>query len=283
MKFTCFSFLFLPLLAAVSPSCDSWDNPPPARDPLCFEEVMSRGLEGCMGYYDIPGCSWAVLRADSLAHSGSEGRIHSGSDIRIDPTGHFQIGSLGKSYTAFLAARCVEEGLLTWETRLFDVLPGWREEANRAYDSLRLMDLLSHNTPLPPLNVMVTHLNRKTGKPVYENLPAFEGTDLERRHAFCRYALSLEPVETSGLNYGNAGYSLAAAMLEQVTGRSWEELAGELAGDLGIEIGQERPNKTDPTQPWGHRRRDDGTLEPVGPADARFFTDPISSPRGTST
>jgi len=152
--------------------------------------------------------------------------------------------------------------------------------AHSAYEDITLSDLLSHNTTLRPLDAHKTHVDKTTGKLVYEDVPNFSGSDFERRRAFGKYALSLTPVEASGVNYGNAGYVLAGCMIEEVTGKTWENLAIELASELDMEIGFERPNRFDSSQPWGHLLTNNNCLEPIAPDEPKVYNDPLSSPAG---
>ena len=265
--------------ALVFVSCGPGDAAVESRTPLPFAEVRERGIDGCMDYYRVPGCAWAVL-GDSGVITGTAGNIFIGSDEVIELTHHFQIGSLGKSFTSLMAAKCVEEGLLTWDSKLFSVLPEWEKNARSEYEDLTLSDLLSHQTNLQPLNKHRTRVDRKSGKLVYKDIPNFTGTDAERRSAFCQYALSLQPAESKGLNYGSSGYCLAGCMLERVRGKTWEELALQLAADLDMEIGFERPNRFDPSQPWGHLRTTKNRLEPVSASETKVYNDPIFAPAG---
>ncbi len=260
-------------------SCTKCENEYVNRTPLSFEQVKEMGIEGCLEYYMVPGCTWAVLD-DNGIKAGSAGDIIIGSGDRIETNHRFQIGSLGKSFTALMAAKCVEEGLLCWDTKLFTVFPNWKENAHSAYEDITLSELLSHNTKLQPLNAHKTHVDKKTGRLVYEDIPNFTGSDFERRREFGKYALSLTPVEKDGVNYGNVGYVIAGCMIEEVTGKTWEYLAIELASDLDMEIGFERPNRIDPTQPWGHLLVNNNCIEPIAPNEPKVYNDPLSSPAG---
>ncbi|MCF8391370.1 MAG: beta-lactamase family protein [Bacteroidales bacterium] len=260
-------------------SCDPYEVVVESRTPLLFSEVKEKGIEGCMEYYLVPGCAWAVLDEEGIV-SGTAGSIFDGSKQEIELAHHFQIGSLGKSVTSVMAAKCVEDGLLRWDSKLFDILPEWKEKAHPGYSDLTIRDLLSHRTQLPPLNKHSTHIDTKTGKLVYDDIPNFTGSDSARRSMFCKYALSLQPVEVEGLNYGNSGYSLAGCMMEKVTGKSWEDLALSLAEDLDMNIGFERPNRFDSSQPWGHLRLNGDRLEPVSAEEQKIYNDPILAPAG---
>lgn len=267
------------ILLLILSSCHTSDHSFTIRPPLSFSQVKEMGIEGCLDYYMIPGCSWAVINGQDVT-TGASGEIVLGSGKPIETTHRFQIGSLGKSFTSLMAAKCVERGLLDWDTTILSVFPTWRESMQTAYEDITLADLLSHTTKLQPLNAHQTSVDRNTGKLVYRDIPNFSGPDTPRRREFSKYALTLSPVETEGLNYGNAGYIIAGSMIEAVTGKTWESLALELASELQIEIGFERPNRLDPSQPWGHRIVHTNRLEPIAPTTLEIYNDPLSSPAG---
>ena len=275
-------FLSVIILLLILSSCQTSDHGYAIRPPLSFSQVKEMGIEGCLEYYMIPGCSWAVINGQEVT-TGASGEIVLGSRQPIDTTHRFQIGSLGKSFTSLMAAKCVEKGLLAWDTTILSVFPTWRESMQTAYEEITLADLLSHRTRLQPLNAHQTSVDRNTGRLVYRDIPNFSGSDTHRRREFSNYALTLSPVETEGMNYGNAGYIIAGCMIEAVTGKSWESLALELASELKIEIGFERPNRLDPAQPWGHRIVYSNRLEPIAPTNLEIYNDPLSSPAGNIT
>lgn len=267
------------LLFSMFTSCSKCEEDFLIQTPLTFSQVKEMGVEGCMEYYMVPGCAWAVLDDQGIT-TGTVGSIIEGSLNEIEITHRFQIGSLGKSYTSLMAARCVEEGLLNWDSELFSIIPEWKDDAHSEYENITLSDLLSHKTKLNPLDRHLTHVDKKTGKLVYDDIPNFSGSDYERRREFSQYALSLTPVDTEGLNYGNSGYVIAGCMIEEVTGKTWETLAMELASDLDMEIGFDRPNGIDATQPWGHLLTGNNCLEPIAPDDPGVYNDPLSAPAG---
>lgn len=267
------------VLTITAVSCSKYEDDIVSVPSLSFSQVKEKGIEGCMEYYTVPGCAWAVLKDDRLT-TGTAGKIFDGSNNAIEISHHFQIGSLGKSFTALMAAKSVEGGLILWDSKIIEVLPEWKEATHPAYWHLTLTDLLSHQTKLPPLDKHRTHVDPKTGQLVYEDIPNFTGSDQERRKAFCQYALSLDPVETESFNYGTSGYSIAGCMLEKVSGKTWEELAFELASSMDMEIGFERPNRLDADQPWGHIISKKHGLEPVAPDETSIKLDPIFSPAG---
>jgi CubicO group peptidase (beta-lactamase class C family) len=97
------------------------------------------------------------------------------------------------------------------------------------------------------------------------------GTLPQQRLEIARQALSRPPGIPPDTKYwySNVGYILAGAVMEQLTGRAWEDLMRErLFGPLGISTGGFGPpgaaGKTD--QPWGHSSFVGKPIDPGSPA-----------------
>lgn len=114
--------------------------------------------------------------------------------------------------------------------------------------------------------------------PAYDDLDASEfgqlralsGTPTEQRRDFALWVLAHKPTvapRTTRL-YSNAGYAIAAAMAERVTGQSWESLMqARIFEPLGIHPTFEWPAFDNPEQPWGHFETKNG-VRPHDPHDA---------------
>jgi D-alanyl-D-alanine carboxypeptidase len=181
-----------------------------------------------------------------IAYDGVR-RVDGDDAVRADD--RFHIGSNAKAMTALLGALAVERGLLTWETTAADVL---------GVGTPTLRQLLTHAAGLLPYGdddeVAVVEIST--------------GTPAERRAAFARRALTEEPLFEPGARhaYSNAGPTVAAAMVEAVTGVPWETaLTTELFDPLGIDGRVGWPILHAAAAPLGHQLKD-GRLLPHDPA-----------------
>ena len=90
---------------------------------------------------------------------------------------------------------------------------------------------------------------------------------IERRYRILRENLADPPGSPIGeFSYSNAGYTVAAAMAEKLTGQSWETLMEErLFAPLGMaSAGFGAPNTPhEVDQPWSHRRDSAGVWIPA--------------------
>jgi non-ribosomal peptide synthase protein (TIGR01720 family) len=124
----------------------------------------------------------------------------------------WHLGSIAKSMTATLVARLVEQGRVRWDDTVGEVLgdlaPGMQ--------STTLRHLLSHRSGL-------------SSKIDSMSFPAFSHDPLQARDTrrrFLRMALEAVPcgAAKTTFEYSNAGYIAVAALLEQKTDQSWEQL-----------------------------------------------------------
>lgn len=110
----------------------------------------------------------------------------------------FWIASITKALTATAAVRLAERGAIRLDTRVAEVFP----TTSGPLRDRTLKQLLAHRAGL-------------------EHRYAADGI-AERELAVA--AINAHGVETDGFKYSNDGYSLAAAMLEQMTGRPFEQI-----------------------------------------------------------
>ncbi|MEO1549062.1 MAG: serine hydrolase domain-containing protein [Pseudomonadota bacterium] len=175
-----------------------------------------------------PGIGLALVDKDQV-HRTVTGRAWRGGP-RLEPHAQWHLGSLGKAITATLAARLVEAGMIAWDTPLGSVLgPG-------PFGAVRLQDLLCHRGRLVP-NV--------------PNFGAFQGDDLRALRRQATDLLRETEPGPDGYVYSNAGYVVAAAMLEAAADAPFEALlAAHLFASLGLkDVGFGPPQKG----PQGHR------------------------------
>jgi CubicO group peptidase (beta-lactamase class C family) len=137
-----------------------------------------------------------------------------------------------------------------------------------AWEKVTLRQVLAHRAGLRhEPDGLAQVLNELVGRPPRAPL----GTLPQQRLEIARQALSRPPGIPPDTKYwySNVGYVLAGAVLEQLTGRTWEELMRErLFQPLGISTGGFGPPGTaDKTeQAWGHSPVLGKPLDPRSPA-----------------
>jgi len=243
-------------------ACGS-NTPDPSDPQSLFEEYrqvrlqdtqsFNQFLENIIKHYRIPGIAVALVSKDNIVKMGVVGVRKSDSTAKINLNDIFCIGSCTKSMTAVVAATLIEEGVLSWDTQAVDLFEELAGEINPGYQNISLKELLSHQSGIEPF-----YSDRLFE--IYSLFPFISGTEKEQRKKFTLWQLEQDPANEPGsFNYSNGGYVVAASILEEVSGRSWERLIQErLFQPLKMSsafIGM--PYEKDLSQPWRHYYRDE--------------------------
>jgi CubicO group peptidase (beta-lactamase class C family) len=238
------------------------DNAPVNVDAI-LQSILGRGGERF-------GMAAAVLRGERIIAQGAAGVRKRGTTERITLDDQFHLGSCTKAMTATLVAMLVEEGKLNWTTTLGELFADTVKPMHPAWEKVTLRQVLAHRAGLPfepdGLNPVFSTF-RELMRPPRARL----GTLPQQRLEIARQALSRPPgiPPDTKYCYSNVGYVLAGAVLEQLTGRAWEELMRErLFQPLGISTGGFGAPGTagKAEQAWGHSPVLGKPLDPRSPA-----------------
>jgi CubicO group peptidase (beta-lactamase class C family) len=210
---------------------------PPTLESLVRQTVTDTG---------VPGLAVTVISTDSIRTSVA-GVRKVGATAPIEMSDRFHLGSNIKAMTATLAAALVDAGIIQWNTTLAQVFPEMTSDTRSEYQTVTLAQLLTHRGGIIAL----------TEPADLAMLPALPATPVQTRYALTRWLLAQAPPVTpgSGALYSNAGYAVAAAMLERKTGRDFESLLTELVlRPLNAIPLFDWPAAGARAQPWGHER-----------------------------
>lgn len=207
-----------------------------------------------------PGAAIAVIDAETYREGVAGVRI-ARAQARLEPGDLWHMGSNTKAMTATLAARLVERGTISWDTAMGQALSGLDIEIHPDFAAVTLIELLGHRSGLPANAGALTAIR-------------LSGTDAQRdartdRLSYSRAVLSGPPAgERGDFLYSNAGYVVAALMLETAGGETYETLMEEeVFAPLGMDSAgwgpPGEPGEAD--QPRGHRPGLFGGLNPQEP------------------
>lgn len=226
----------------------------------CFSQIESYKYNALLDLkidsmriaYDFPAVAYGVIQNDTIIALNVLGFRDIETNEKAQLSDYFHLGSVTKSFTAFLSGRLVDEGKIDWNTKFFDLFPELKEIANPAYYDMNLQQLLSHRARL---------INFKADTEIFSIISAYEKTLKEglslsdKRYYLIKHILQKEPLpiyEKCDDSYSNAGFIAAALMLEKVSGLTWEELIMKLSDDLNLDLYIGWPVDFNPHQPKGH-------------------------------
>ena len=217
-----------------------------------IDTKVARQIDSLRIANNIPSIAYGVIKNGSIIAINAVGYRDILTRERAQSGDYYNIGSNTKAFTGFLAAKMVEDNLIKWDTKFFDLYPELKNESNSAYYDITLKELLSHRARLinfeEPAEIMM--IMGKYEKTINNSL-----TLPEKRYFLIKEVLKSEPLLPYGeckKSYSNAGFIAAALMLEKVTGQSWESLIVKLSKDLNLKIHIGSPIDLGMHQPKGH-------------------------------
>ncbi len=110
---------------------------------------MNAWLDAIDGSRLISGMAVAVVKDDQVLLQRGIGYADASARIPVTPDTVFRLASLSKSFAATLTGVLVQDGYLSWDTRVGGVLPTFELKNAGAAERLSVRDILSHRVGLP--------------------------------------------------------------------------------------------------------------------------------------
>ena len=188
--------LVLPGIAAAAP---------PKGFDARVEQVMQR--------LGAPGAAVAIVEDGKVTLARGYGVRSLDGAQKVSADTLFQIGSVSKAFTAAALATLVEEGKIGWDDRVIDHLPEFQMYDPWVTREITVRDILVHRSGLG------------LGQGDLMFVPA---TTISRAETVRRVRY-LKPVTSfrSAYAYDNVLYIVAGALIEAVTGQTWEDYVRE--------------------------------------------------------
>lgn len=207
------------------------------------DRVVSDALKPIRQEYRVPAIAGVILTSKGVENCGVAGSRKSGTGIPVTVNDKWHLGSDTKAMTAALVGRLVEQRLLRWDTTVADVFPELASTFHPKAKGITILHLLSHRAGLPE-NLNWVSLSD-------------HGTVQEQRVQALKQGLAENPKSNPGdkFQYSNLGYVIVGAIIEKVTGLSWENaIQDKVFKPLEMKSvgfgGTGTPGQID--QPWGH-------------------------------
>lgn len=217
--------------------------------PFNFEDKMKRGMQ----LWQIPGLSISVVKDGEILYSNAFGLGHVKSDSKVSPHSLFGISSVSKSFTAAAVAILVDEGKLTWDTKIVDILPEFKLKDTFATQNVTLRDALSHKVGISRvLGSRLRYLTTSSTEELIEKLQYFD-FDASFRSSFV---------------YSNLMYAVVGKVIEIVSGESYSSFVEnrlfkplEMQAEVSLEGYQKRKDRSYPYQLI------EGKMQEISPRD----------------
>jgi len=179
-------------------------------------EHWSRRLAELAGRHHVPGATLGILRmaddaADDELAEAAYGVLNLRTGVETTTDSVFQLGSISKVWTTTLVMQLVDEGRLTLDAPIVEVLPELRLSDAGVTAKVTMRHLLTHTSGIDG------DILTDTGR----------GDDcLEKYVAELAGAAQNHPLDATW-SYCNSGFSLAGRVVEKLTGGTWDAAVRE--------------------------------------------------------
>lgn len=178
-----------------------------------------RRLDALAELHGVPGAQLGILRHSPVGDddvavltTGVLNRSLPGASAEVLPDSLFQIGSISKVWTATVIMRLIEQGRFALDTPVQELIPGIRLANDVLSDGITVRHLLTHTSGLDG------DVFTDTGR----------GDDCLQKYVDLLADVAQNHPLGATWSYCNAGFSLLGRIIEQTTGKVWDEAMREL-------------------------------------------------------
>lgn len=236
---------------------------PPAGFEQRVEEVRTE--------FGVPGVAITIVENGRPTLVRGWGTRLIGTTAPVGPQTIFPTGSTGKAFTTAALAILVDRGKLKWDDPVIDHMPGFRMWDPWVTREITVRDLLVHRSGL----------GLGAGDLLFLPNSTLSRKETVERLRHIKPATSFR----SGYAYDNVLYMVAGQLIEEVSGRTWEQFVREeIFRPLGMDESTVSGQEFHATENRAHAHsRSDGPIVGLGaqkPLDAGATISPNAAPAG---
>ncbi len=223
---------------------------------------FDRWLDGIESSSDVSGLAVAVVKDDKVLLERGIGYANASTREPVTANTVFRLASLSKAFATAMAAILVQDGMISWDTKIANVLPTFTLADVNASQKLTVRDILSHRVGLPHN----TYDRMLEADEPYELLV----TRLAEVPMAC-------PVGDC-YGYQNIAFSLIGDVTYAVTGDFfYHEVETHIFHPLGMDTATYGRDALEGTKSWArpHRRAGRGWI-PFTPNEAYYHVPPAA-------
>lgn len=242
MKTLFFSAIALAILLA-SNLCLNAQASTPTQKELIQQLIESYSNQGTFNGSVLVAQKGKVIFAGGFGYANMEWKVKNTANTK------FYLASISKTFTSVTVMKLIDQGKLTLDTRLSDVLKWYRADTG---NKITIRQLLNHTSGI------ANYLNMK-GKSIYQVADEFGTAPIDKlafAKKYCQGDLDYEP--GTKWNYNNTAYFLLGLIIEEVSGKTYEEAVSDfIFKPLGMDAsGDVQPHQFDafPEMATGYMR-----------------------------
>ena len=177
-------------------------------DPAPFTEI-DHFIQRFLEEEGIPGLAVAIVRDEQVVYEKGYGVTSLDNPSPVSPRTVFDLASVSKSFTALGVLLLRDEGLIDLDSPLVLYLPDFHLDDSQLSDKITVRHLLNQTSGLPAITT--------------EPLAYYEGIDAMEDMVAALGDIKLNADPGGAFEYANLNYALLGALIEEVTGQTFEE------------------------------------------------------------
>lgn len=183
---------------------------PSVKSQVLSNSQIDSLVQKTMETFDVPGMAVAVLKDGKIYHKNTYGVRSIKTNAAVDENTLFGVASNTKAFTAAAIGQLVDQGKLTWDTKVNDIIPEFKLYDAYVTNEFTVRDLLTHRSGLG------------LGAGDLMVFPATNTTTLPEMIHNMRY---LKPVSSfrSKYDYDNLLYIIAGEIVARVSNTSYDD------------------------------------------------------------
>jgi len=174
---------------------------------------IEQAITKAMSTFQVPGIAVAIIKDNKVVMSKGFGVIEHGKSAQVTPDTLFGIASNTKAMTAALLANLVDEGKLTWQSKVIDIIPEFQMPDAYVTREFTITDLLAHNSGL----------GKGAGDLMIWPHTTLTNADVIKGLKYLPEASSFR----SEFAYDNLLYIVGGEVIARITGQTWNEVIQE--------------------------------------------------------
>ncbi|MFP7201200.1 serine hydrolase domain-containing protein [Lysinibacillus halotolerans] len=183
---------------------------------------MQLNVKERMEHYHVSGISYALIYNGQIRNVESYGLLEAGTNHYVNNDSIFSACSISKFLTAMLVLKLTDEGVFHLDEDVNEKLVSWKVPTNEFTKGKKvtLRNLLSHQSGIMDPENSFPELNANVGIPSMVEL-------LEGKTSYCPKPIEVTYEPESEFHYSDAGYCVVQQLIEDVTGKSFQQIMEE--------------------------------------------------------
>ncbi|GFE84205.1 serine hydrolase [Steroidobacter agaridevorans] len=171
---------------------------------------LDRYVKRVFDTFETPGMAITIVERDKAPVVRTYGVRRMGEAAKVDGQTMFSMGSTTKAFTSAVLAMLVDEGKLSWDSKVVDLLPGFRMYDPYTSSEMTVRDLLVHRSGL----------GLGAGDLMFVPETTLTRAQIVEKLRYIKPATSFR----SGYAYDNMLYVVAGQLIEAVCKDTWENV-----------------------------------------------------------